>query len=78
MASTVAKGVMRNEALDRLNAASGALLGRAGIERTPYALTGNDPELAQIRLLAAIAGDLERLDAATAPKPEQKKGKAKE
>jgi hypothetical protein len=57
---------MRTEAMDRLNAVTARLLGEHGIEPSQYTGLDKDPELAQIRMVEAVAGDLEKLDKADA------------
>lgn len=61
MASTAAIGIMREQALKRLNAAAERTLGTCGMEPSTYTGLSKDREIATIRMIEAIAGDLERL-----------------
>lgn len=73
MASTVAIAIMREQAMARLNAAAGRMLGARGLDVSPYDDLAKDPALAHAYTLDAIAGDLERLEAALSPPKDKAK-----
>ena len=76
MASTRALAIMREEALNRLDAVAGRLLGARGLTPSAYTGLSKDKDIATVRMIEAVAGDLEQLEEAAAEKAEGESPKA--
>ncbi|HEY3265771.1 MAG TPA: hypothetical protein VGM37_02505 [Armatimonadota bacterium] len=78
MATKEAIGIMREKVHARLAAASAELMARHGLTPSQYVNLSKDPDIATVRTLEAIAGDLEAVNAANSEvaeaEPDEKTG----